>query len=234
MTDPSDKRRGGRFVPRSLAPFERYPHELASLRVGLGQLLDHHVDLAFRTIGAGGQLFVVDLWMMGVAQRSFHLLEGFLQSFDAWNVTVAAPLVRFQIENLYRTDYLRSDPNGPDVVTAIMEGTEFRKLAAFDDPKARLTDRVLVDRASKTFPWIKDVYHASNAWVHLSDRHIFNAHKLDDVDQRTVVGRIPMPLEWIPVSFLEELLGAMSQATRDLFALFEAWEEWKLGHPTAQ
>jgi hypothetical protein len=38
--------------------------------------------------------------MMGVAQRSFHLLDGFLETFDSWDVTVAAPLVRFQLENV--------------------------------------------------------------------------------------------------------------------------------------
>jgi hypothetical protein len=69
-------------VPRSITPWERYPDELAQLRVRLGQLLDHHVSLTGRVIAAGGQFFVVDMWVMGVAQRSFHLVDGFLKVFD--------------------------------------------------------------------------------------------------------------------------------------------------------
>jgi hypothetical protein len=83
------------------------------LRVRLGLPLDHHVSLATRIIGAGGQLFVVDMWVMGVAQRSLHLVEGLLNVFDGWNVTVAARLVRFLIENLYRTLYILEAPTAP-------------------------------------------------------------------------------------------------------------------------
>ena len=223
------------FMPPNLAPFERYPEELAPLRVKLGQLLDHHTPIAGRVLGAGGQLFVVDLWVMGVAQRSFHLLDGFLETFDSWNVTVAAPLVRFQIENVYRTSYILSAPDGPDVVMKVMAGTPMRKLKAHDTGAA-LTDRELVERARSHSPWLPDVYDASNEWVHLSERHIFNANRLSDTDDQpgSLIGRIPLPAEWIPVSFLAELLGAMREATLNLFGLFEIFESWKLEHPTAE
>ena len=222
------------FIPRSLAPFERYPNELTQLRVRLGQLLDHHVSLTGRVIGAGGQFFVVDMWVMGVAQRSFHLVEGFLQVFDGWHVTVAAPLVRFQIENVYRTMYILEAPNGPEVVLDILKGTELRKMKAFDNG-ALLTDAELVARAARLFPWLPDVYTASNDWVHLSERHVFNANRLGGDDAHPKLnGRVPLAAEDIPVTFLQELLAAMRQATRDLFALLEVWEEWKLSHPGAE
>ncbi len=223
------------FIPRNLAPFERYPEELAPLRVRLGQLLDHHTTITGRVVGAGGQLFVVDLWMMGVAQRSFHLLDGFLETFDSWNVTVAAPLVRLQLENVYRTSYILTAPDGPDVVLKVMDGAQLRDLKAHDTG-ARLTDRELVERARSHSPWLPDVYEASNAWVHLSDRHIFNANRVADGkdDTASLIGRVPLPPEAIPVDFLAELLGAMREATRNLFGLLEAYEEWKLEHPTAE
>lgn len=224
------------FMPGNLAPFERYPEQLAALRVQLGQLLDHHTTITGRVVGAGGQLFVVDLWVMGVAQRSFHLLDGFIETFDSWNVTVAAPLVRFQLENVYRTSYIASAPNGPEVVHRVMGGTPLRKLKAHDTGKP-LTDRELVERARLHWPWLPDVYEKSNEWVHLSERHIFNASRLaegEDSDGATMIGLVPLPPEWIPVSFLAELLEAMNEATRSLFALFEGYETWKLEHPTAE
>lgn len=193
-------------------------------------MLDHHVPVVMRTVGAGGQFYVVDRWMMGVAQRSYHLLEGFLQAFDAWNVTVAAPLVRFQIENIYRTVYIAAAPNGPEVVMQVMGGKEFRDLKAYDSGR-RLTDRELVERVADLFPWLPAVYEKSNEWVHLSDRHIFNANRLKDGEERTVAGRIPLPPDWIPVGFLAELLAAMREATEGVFGLFDSWEDWKLASP---
>jgi hypothetical protein len=174
------------------------------------------------------------MWVMGVAQRSFHLVEGFLKVFDGWNVTVAAPLVRFQMENLYRTLYILEAPNGPDVVLEIMNGNELRKMKAFDNGKL-LTDAELVRRSQRLFDWLPDVYEASNEWVHFSDRHLFNANRIDSAGTApTLIGRLPLPAEDIPVAFLQELLGAMRQATRSLFGLLEVWEEWKLVHPDAE
>ena len=223
------------FIPRSIAPFERYPNELARPRIGLAQLLDHHVPLAKLFVGSGGLFFTTDLWVLGVAQRSYHLVEGFLQAFDSWNVTVAAPLVRFQIENLVRTSYILQAEGGQELVLKLIDGGQLNRMQAWDDPKQRLTDAELVKRAGTLFPWLPDVYEASNEWVHLSSRHVFNASSLKERDGgSSIVGRIPLPIEEIPVSFLEELIGAMRQATRDLFGWFEMWEEWKASHPEAE
>lgn len=60
-----------------------------------------------------------------------------------------------------------------------MAGTEFRHLKAFDSGR-KLTDRELVERVADLFPWLPAVYEKSNEWVHLSDRHIFNANRLKD------------------------------------------------------
>jgi hypothetical protein len=52
------------------------------------------------------------------------------------------------------------------------------------------------------------VYAVSNQWVHLSERHIFNAWQKGD--GRTLLGQFPMPADAIPVRFWQELIGAMS------------------------
>lgn len=220
------------FIPRNMAPFERYPDELATSRINLAQLGRHHVPLMTRVIGAGGALYMMDLWLLGVAQRSFHLVEGFLQVFDSWNITVAAPIVRFQIENLVRTSYVLQAPDSADLVVKLIKGERFSKIKAHDDPKQTLTDRELVKRAAIRHAWLPPVYEASNEWVHLSDRHVFNATQLKEDEDRTIVGRLPLPIEDIPVRFLAEVLGAMYQATHDLFAWLEEWEEWKAEHAT--
>jgi len=220
-----------RFIPRSLAPFERYPNELARQRVELGQLHDHHVPLASRFVGAGGALYTLDLWIVGVAQRSFHLVEGFIQAFDDWNLIVAAPIVRMQIENLVRTAYVFQAPEPTALVVKLVSGEQLNRMPR-PEPRKLLTDAYLVHRAGLLYSWLPPVYDASNEWVHVSDRHVFNAINLTETGESTITfeGRIPLPIERIPVSFLADVLGAMREATRELFGLFETWEDWKHEH----
>src|SRR4249920_542510 len=66
-----------------------------------------------------------------------------------------------------------------------------------------------------------------------SSRHVFNASRLETGDDGdSVVGRIPMPIAAIPVSFLGELIGAMYEATVDLFGVGapHGHQHWP-GHP---
>ncbi|HEY5013020.1 MAG TPA: hypothetical protein VIK61_09980 [Acidimicrobiia bacterium] len=109
----------------------------------------------------------------------------------------------------------------------LMGGEQLRDMTAHDHPSKRLFDAELVRRAEPLFPWLKPVYDKSNEWVHLSERHTWNATRLKEGEDRTVEGRIPLPPDWIPVSFLVELIGAMREATASLFGMFEHWEDWK-------
>jgi hypothetical protein len=158
-------------------------------------------------------------------------LRGSLQAFDSWNVTVAAPIVRMQIDNLVRTSYVMQAPDHDDIITKILGGQRLNKMKAHDDPKITLSDAEMVKRAAKQHAWLSPVYEASNEWVHLSERHIVNASQLKGEEEHTIVSRIPLPIEEIPVSFLAEVLGAMYQSTHDLFAWFEVWEGWKTANP---
>lgn len=93
--------------------------------------------------------------------------SAFLETFDSWNVTVAAPLVRFQLENVYRTSYILTALDGPEIVLKVMDGTELRRIKAHDTG-APLTDRELGERARPHSPWLPDVYEASNACTTLT------------------------------------------------------------------
>ena len=146
------------FIPRSLAPFERYPNELATDRVKLGQLLDHHTTLSTRFIGAGGgTLWPTDIFIFGVALRSFHLVEGFIQAFDSWNVTVAVPIIRMQIDSLVRIAYVAQAPDCDELAMALMRGEQLRKMKTYDDPTRNAYDGELVERAGRIYSWLPPV-----------------------------------------------------------------------------
>jgi hypothetical protein len=116
------------------------------------------------------------------------------------------------------------------LVSELLEVDSFRDLRSADGRK--LTDRVLVDSAANYYPWLPPVYEKSNEWVHFSTRHIFNTWSVGETE-RSLIGRIPLAPELIPVTFLTELIGAMAEATRSLFALFEVWEGRK-GRPLGE
>lgn len=73
------------MLKRPDRPDEVHP-ELARGRVWLGRLRDHHIELVKRFISAGGNIFPLDLFILGVANRSYEVLDGYLDAFDKWNV----------------------------------------------------------------------------------------------------------------------------------------------------
>lgn len=85
-------------------------------------------------------------------------------------------------------------------------------------------------------PWLQDVYDATSGWVHFSPEHVRAAWRVTDdggdddaesgVDRR-LTGAIPLQPDQIPLSALRELLGAMIQATEQLFGYSEVWESRK-------
>jgi hypothetical protein len=226
-----------RHIARTAAPHEVYPEALAQQRLLLSTYLEHHVRLALRFLSASdGELYLTDMLVTAAAQRSYHIVEGFLTTWDSWNVVAAAPLLRMQIDTLLRMSYAARSANSDHVVHALLEQNNFRRLR---DPKGRrLHDNVLVEYASEHYPWLPKVYERSNEWVHFSTRHIFNTfHVEDDSEDETsagrVSGRIPRPPGDIPVELLGELIAVMNEATASIFGLFEAWESRK-GRPSGE
>ena len=161
--------------------------------------------------------------------RSYSLVDGFLDAFDTWNPIVAAPLIRMQLDNLVRLSYMCLAPSSTDVARHVLSGGEFRKLR---DPDGRvLTDARLIRHAREFHPWVPAVYEATSGWVHFSPAHVYAAVRLkhDEAGEPTDVLNITVPLtsDDIPVSALEELLGAMTKATEEVFGYADAWQQRK-------
>src|SRR5215213_1251013 len=90
--------------------------ELEGKRTHLDALRRHHLELVRRFLAAAdGAIFSIDMFLSGVATRSYHLVDGFLALFDEWNVISAAPILRLQLDNLTRVSYVVHAPQS-DVV----------------------------------------------------------------------------------------------------------------------
>jgi hypothetical protein len=183
-----------------------------------------------RFLGASdGDLYEIDLVLAGVMVRSYGLLDGFIDAFDTWNPMVAAPLLRMQLDTLVRVAYLVRAPSATDVARHIVLGGEFRRLK--DGDGKLLNDAHLIELADEVHPWVRPVYEATSGWVHFSPAHVrsaFRPNPTDDGQPATSFNiTIPLPPERVPLNALEELLGAMTQATEELFAYVEMWEQRK-------
>ena len=142
---------------------------------------------------------------------------------------VAAPLLRMQLDNLVRMSYMATAPDAGDVARHVLAGGQFRKLK--DREGKLLTDARLLHHAEQAHAWVAPVYEATSGWVHFSSVHVFAAVRLaPDVDgQPSTTMQIAVPLqpERIPLSALEELLGAMTKATEQVFGYVELWQQRK-------
>jgi hypothetical protein len=216
------------------SPAAEHPKELAKGRKHLDVLRWHHVELSRRFLGASnGDIYEIDLVYLGVMVRSYSLVDGFLDAFDTWNPIVAAPLLRMQIDNLVRLSYIARAPSATDVARYVVGGGEFRKLK--DQNGMLLTDARLVEHAKPVHPWIEAVFKATSGWVHFSPVHVYAGTRVrrDEGESATLEMEIPLRPERIPLSALEELIGAMVKATHEVFGYVEVWEQRK-GLPLGQ
>lgn len=225
MDEPAPVRQP-RAVP-SGSPADVHAAELGKGRVHLDAMRVHHLDLGRRFLD--GELYETDLFFTAAMARSYSLVDGFISGFDSWNPVVAAPLLRLQLDSLVRVSYLAKAPRVEDVAWHIIRGGEFRTLK---DPEGKaLSDTRLIEHARPAHPWIDEVYKATSGWVHFSPAHLRAAVQVStDSEDESILklfGSIPIRPERIPLSALEELLGAMIKATSELFGYVEIWEDTK-------
>lgn len=188
-------------------------------------------------VAADRKLYTLDLFFGAAMARSYSLVDGFISAFDTWNPIVAAPILRMQLDTLVRVAYVAQAPRADEVALYVIKGGEFRHLR--DAENKRLTDARLLEHAATTHPWVRDVYKATSGWVHFSPAHLRAVWQLGDEEPEigavmaTLSGSIPIQPEQIPLSALQQLLGAMTKATHELFAYAEIWESRK-GLPLGQ
>lgn len=219
-------------APRSARPvlagscIHRFPG-LFTARKKMDDLRISHLDVAHKFLAAdAGHLYMPDLLMMAMMQRSYGLVDALIDSVDAYNLVAAAPLVRLQIDTLVRASYVARCSDADEVIQKVLSGVQFRKLK--DDDGKALTDAYLMMLAEPHHGWAKVVYQKTSGWVHLSANHILATWQVDsEGDPGRLRGGLPLRPDVIPESLWAELLGAMTQATEEIFEYAEMWTSRK-------
>jgi len=121
-----------------------------------------------------GNLFPLDLFILGIVKRSILLTNGFCGLMREKNFLSAAPLVRLHLDNLLNMHaaFIVSDPH--DFATKKMQGKQTNEIK--DKNGVKMTDSHLARSLSEQeeSKWVSSVYKETSKFVHSSDKHIFS------------------------------------------------------------
>lgn len=208
---------------------DRYP-ELAAPRRILDQLRVDHLDLAAQSLmAADGDLYLPDLMVTAMIQHSYGVLDALIDAVDTYNIHAAAPLLRLQLDTLFRAHYIASGPDVDSLAMKLLRGEELRKIKDADGKL--LSDYRLKELAADTHAWALPVYEKTSGWVHFSLNHMLATTQV--VEPNCFHMAVPLRADAIPESLWQEIYGAAIRATEELFAYVRGWATRK-GLPPGQ
>lgn len=141
----------------------------------LEELSSKHPEACMALIKAGNsKLYAMDLISIAVFKRSMALISGFCTMIRNRNFICAAPIIRMQLDNALRFYATTLVKKPDDLVSGFIDGTHINNYKDFLTGR-KLTDSYLVEKLSQHFSGIKSVYKHTSGYIHLSDKHLFNA-----------------------------------------------------------
>jgi len=183
---------------------------------------EKHLQLATKVIEAdNGNIFPVDLLIISSLNRSMCLLRGFLDLIKSRNFICAAPLVRIQLDNGLRlfAGTLVNDPH--QFTMKILEGIPVKNQE--DNTGNKMKDFYLVEKLSGLYPWVKEVYDHASGYVHLSEKHFWNAINLIDTETGKFSMKITDEDEFVSEQHYEQAVISFRKATDIVFNLVDGW-----------
>ncbi|WP_128773239.1 hypothetical protein [Actinomyces oricola] len=220
-----DETTGAGRLPRQPKPVPpgssatRFP-DLLPLRERLDELRRQHLDVAALALTVDeGRLYSTDFLVTSMVQRSYGIVDALIDAVDWFNIHAAAPLLRIQLDTLFRAHYAASGPNSDELAMRLLAGEEFRKMK---DPEGKnLNDGRLKDLAAAAHPWAPAVYDKTSGWVHFSLSHMVATVQVSG--ERDLFMGVPLLPHVIPESLWHEVYGASIQATEELFVYVRWW-----------
>lgn len=205
---------------RETSAAEAVDQKIASLE----KLKKIHLERARKMIEAdGGSMYPFDILASAVYKRSMSLIDGFLKMIPS-NFICAAPLVRLQVDNLLRFSAAnRVSVNAHAFAMDVMSGIPVRKMRDKDNPKQFLTDQYLVQKLKHIEPRIESLYEETSGYIHLSEKHIYNAMRFNDEKGGAFEFCVSEKDQYITDEDRVEALTAMIVITEKLLWLLEGW-----------
>ena len=179
---------------------------------------DVHRQLGMKVLD--GSQYLQDFLVAAVLNRSLALISGFSLLIEKRNFIAAAPLLRLQLDNCLRLAAAGLAPDPDAFVLEVLKGTRISRLK--DREGEPFSDRRLVDLLSSEEPWIKDVYKQTSGYIHLSEKHIFNAVSPTSNERRLEL-KISEEDRFIEPENYLEAVDAFLECTRLLLRIVGSW-----------
>lgn len=186
---------------------------------------DQIVPIGLEIIEANGCIYTFDLFAHSVLNRGLSLINGFIHAIETENFLCAAPLVRMHLDNLLRfyASYIVDDMG--EFAMKVLNGEKIKDLK--DKNGNKMTDYYLVKEVTKRLPWVERVYEETCGYVHLSDKHIFNAVAPVKGKEKTIHVHVSGKDKNVPDRLRIEATEIMLEVTKQIFVLMKIWIDHK-------
>lgn len=210
--------RAPRPMPKG-SPGDRFG-DLAEPRARLDHLRVLHLDAGAQVIqAASGSIFYPDMIVMAMLQRSYGVVDALIDAVDTYNLHAAAPLLRLQLDTLFRAHYVATCPDADELARQLWQGKQFRQMKDVEGKK--LTDFRLQELAGGDHEWALAVYRETSGWVHFSVRHMSATTQVGEGNEFFM--GIPLRPTVIPESLWHEIYIASSRATEEILDYVLGW-----------
>jgi hypothetical protein len=188
---------------------------------------EKHMELG-KYLYRSGPIYPLDLLATAAMNRSLNLTVAFCDLVEARNFLAAAPLIRLQLDSCLRLSaaWLVEKPH--EFADKVFHGTRAEKLK--DRHGKQLRDHYLVDKLAEEYPWVRDVYNETSGYIHLSSKHIFNAHRQGE-EEDTFEGKIAVGDNYVRDELYLEAIAAFKAITDVLFEYVYGYAYTKANPP---
>ena len=199
----------------------RFPG-LEQARSDLDSLRIEHLNISRKIVESDERIYVTDMVVMSMIQRSYGVIDALIDAIDNYNVHAAAPLLRLQLDTLFRICYLSSCTDSEGLSEKLLHGEEFRNMT--DSSGKKLNDARLQQLAKKNHGWAGTVYRETSGWVHFSLNHM---RATTQVVERELFMSVPMRPTVLPQSFWLDVYAAASKSTCEILDYAVGWASRK-------
>jgi len=124
-----------------------------------------------------------------VTKRSQENLNSLLLLLENGNFSIAIGLLRQELDSLIRVAYLcdinPSKEEAKELISNMLQGKQWKKLR--NNKSIRITDREMINLASKIGGWVEIIYSFGNKLIHLSDMHSNNPTKNITIEEKNEI-----------------------------------------------
>lgn len=154
------------------------------------------------------------VFLYGVAKRTSANAHAFMAMRNAMNATVAAALVRLQLDTLLRLYALWWVDDADAFAEEIWKGKQINHMKAADG--ALMSDAYLAKKLSEKTSWITKVYKETSGFIHFSHRHVkMVLMDIGDCGSQTALNIEALDVDRSP-AYLNEISAAFADITMQI------------------